>query len=187
MASSTLPQLVVIEGVDGVGKTTLAERLKREYGYRYIYPVPHPFDLIRKEIEILNDVEARFWFYLAGNITLQQELRKILASGTRVVLDRYVYSTMASHRAKGSSVDCIQLSKVPFIAPDLAILLTCAPEVRNKRILGRKLERQEYVDREGSILNATERFLREYPFKIIDTTNLTEEEVFAKAEQLLLD
>lgn len=186
MSALVLPNFVVIEGVDGVGKTTLARRFEKDFGYKYVYPVPSPYDLIRKQVEGLGDVEARFWYYLAGNVTLQRELRKIIASGMRVILDRYIYSTMASHRAMGATVDCIELSKVPYMVPGLAILLTCASQVRNMRIVSRGLETRAYVDREGSILDETERLLRGYSLKVIDTTKLTEEQVFATAQKFLV-
>lgn len=186
MSVFVLPHLVVIEGVDGVGKTTLAKRFRRELGYKYIYSVPGPFETIRKQIEALGDIEARFWYYLAGNVMLQRELKRILASGNRIVLDRYLYSTMASHQAMGATVACVDLSRVPYIVPDLAILLTCAPEVRNKRILSRGLEKEEYLKREGPILDTTEQLLRNFPLQVIDTTNINEEEVFAEVQLLFL-
>jgi len=181
----TLPNFVAIEGVDGVGKTTLARRLEKDFGYKYVYPVPSPYDLIRKQVEGLGDIEARFWYYLAGNVTLQRELKQMIGLGTRVVLDRYIYSTMASHQAMGATVDCVELSKVPYMVPSLAILLTCAPEIRNIRIVSRGLETQVYVNREGSILDETERLLRGYSLKTIDTTELTKEQVFVTAQRLL--
>lgn len=187
MATFKLPSLVVIEGVDGVGKTTLAEKFEKELGYRYLYPVPTPFKSIRKRIEKLGDIEVRFWYYLASNVTLQQVLRRMIASGKRVVLDRYVYSTMASHQAMGATVECVELSKVPHIIPDYAVLLTCSPQVRNARILSRGLEKEEYLQHESPILDETERLLREYPLHVIDTTNLTEEQVFATTKDLLFE
>lgn len=186
MSVLAFPRLVVIEGVDGVGKTTLARRFENDFGYTYVYPVPNPYDLIRKQVEGLGDIEARFWYYLAANMTLQRELRRIIALGVRVILDRYIYSTIASHRAMGASVDCIELSKVPYMIPDIAILLTCESEIRNMRIVSRGPETQAYVNREGFILNKTERFLRGYLPNVIDTTNLTEEQVFAIAQRFFL-
>lgn len=72
MMKSKFPSLVAIEGVDGVGKTTLAKRFEQEFGYKYMYPVPAPLKSIRKRIEKLSNIEVRFWYYLASNVTLQQ-------------------------------------------------------------------------------------------------------------------
>ena len=186
MAILKLPHLVVIEGVDGVGKTTLAKKIEREFGYRYIYPVPDPFKSIRQQVEELGDVEVRFWYYLASNMALQQVLQHMLTEDKKVVLDRYIYSTMASHQAMGATVDCVDLQKVPYVVPDLAILLTCSPEVRNERILSRGIEKKEYVQREGPILDETEHLIKRYNLLEINTTNLTEEQVFAEAKKLIL-
>lgn len=186
MATSGLPSLVVIEGVDGVGKTTLAKKFEKELGYRYVYPVPAPFKSIRNRVEKLGDIEVRFWYYLASNIALQQVLRRMIASGKRVVLDRYLYSTMASHKAMGATVECVDFSKTPHMIPDRGILLTCSSEVRNARILSRGLENHEYLQRQGPVLDETQRLLQGYPLRAIDTSNATEDQVFATAKQFVL-
>lgn len=183
--NAKLPHLVVVESVDGVGKTTLAKKLRDAFGYGYLYPVPNPFAKIRQEVEDLSDMEARFWYYLGSNVALQRELKGLIASGAHIVLDRYVYSTVASHHAMGATVGCVNLSQVPFMTPDVAILLTCATEVRNERIRRRGSESEEYIRRESPILDETERLLLKYPLQVIDTTFLNEDQVFAATRDLL--
>ncbi len=189
MSAGVLPKLVVVEGVDGVGKSTLARRIAQEFGYEYRYPVPKPFSEIREQIDDLRDVNTRFFYYLAGNVALQVKLRAELVAGARVVFDRYVFSTFASHAAMGASLGNLTIAHVPFVQPDLAILLTCDPAVRNARIIARGKERegQRYVTESGHILDETERRLLGFRvFNRIDTTAMTEEEVFAAARRLLL-
>jgi dTMP kinase len=188
MLTGVLPRLVVVEGVDGVGKSTLARRIAQKFGYEYRYPVPKPFSEIRQQIEGLGDVDARFFYYLAGNVALQSKLRAELVAGTRVVFDRYVFSTFASHAAMGASLGGLTVAHVPFMQPDLAILLTCDSAVRNARIIARarESEGQQYVTEFGHILDETERRLLGFQiFHRIDTTTMTEEEVFTAAERLL--
>ncbi len=44
---------VAVEGVDLVGKTTLAERLAKDFGLHYLYTPQPPFTKIRHEVEEL--------------------------------------------------------------------------------------------------------------------------------------
>lgn len=171
---------VVIEGVDGVGKTTLARKLEEECGYYYLYTMPIPFKKIRSELESLQYPDARFFFYLTCVIAFQRELCALLNEGYKVVVDRYVYSTIVMHNAMGVNVECVNIKELPIMTPDISILLTCDSYERNKRILSRGLEKQEYIRTKGPMLDRAQlNFVSlKDVFQIIDTTNKTKDDIF---------
>ena len=52
---SSFPKLVVIEGVDAVGKTTIARMIEEAFGYTYLYTPQEPFSVIRNLVEEMQD------------------------------------------------------------------------------------------------------------------------------------
>jgi len=92
--------LIAIEGLDGTGKSTVACLLaKRLNGVVYATPPPE-FVPIRKALDSSRSLSARFYYYLSSVCYAGAE-----ASGLRehshVILDRYVSSTIACHKALG--------------------------------------------------------------------------------------
>lgn len=112
---TNLPKLVVVEGVDSVGKTTLARRLEAELGYSYLYTPQAPLSTIRGMVEEMGDINTRFFYYLSAVVAVQPQLKEMLASGKRVVIDRYIYSTMAMHSVLGASVESVSMRDLPIL------------------------------------------------------------------------
>lgn len=53
-------KLIVVEGIDGTGKTTLARSLQESLGFRYLYLPQPPFSLVCKEVEIMRQPANAF-------------------------------------------------------------------------------------------------------------------------------
>lgn len=130
---------VSIDGLDGVGKTTLVKNLARYHGG---IATDTPGAVLRP---VLNSVlaglgdhqTARCLFYAASVLVAGQNARELVDSGQFVFMDRYWLSTIAYARARGVSVD---LSAVESIvpAPDLSVLVTCDEVERRRRMANRQ-------------------------------------------------
>lgn len=185
---SLLPKLVVIEGVDAVGKTTIARMLEDALGYTYLYTPQAPFSVIRSLVEEMEDINTRFFYYLTSVIGVQPQLKSMLASGKKVVIDRYVYSTMAMHTVLGAKVQSVNMRELPIIWPNVGILLTTQTDVRIKRMESRAKQptHDKKIERFIKEADEAETIYRSFnDLSEIDTTNLTIDQVFAKSVQLL--
>lgn len=182
------PRLVVIEGTDAVGKTTIARMLEDIYGYTYLYTPQAPFGVIRSLVEEMEDINTRFFYYLASVIGVQPQLNALMSSGKKVVIDRYIYSTIAMHSVLGAKVQSVKMRELPIVWPNVGILLTARRDVRMKRMESRA--KQPTHDKK------IERFVREAEeaevvyrsfgdLAPIDTSDFTIDQVFAKSVQLL--
>ncbi|MBN1585529.1 AAA family ATPase [Candidatus Uhrbacteria bacterium] len=183
-----LPNFVAIEGVDGVGKTTIAQKMVENYGYVYRYTLPEPFGKIRKAVDDLGHPDARFFYYLSCVIGFQRELLSLLVSGERVVVDRYIYSTFVMHEAMGASVNCVDMASLPIVFPDKTILLSCSSEVRNSRILMRGKESQDYIQSKSNEFDRASRYFYEISnqMSVVETTDMNSDEVYRAVSGILI-
>lgn len=186
--NSTLPKLVVIEGVDAVGKTTIARMLEDAFGYMYLYTPQAPFSVIRNLMEEMEDINTRFFYYLASVIGVQPQLKSMLSAGKKVVIDRYVHSTIAMHTVLGAKVQAVVMRELPIEWPDAGILLTAQANVRINRMASRAKQptHDKKIDRFIKEADEAETIYRSFnDLSQIDTTELSIEQVFAVSVQLL--
>lgn len=152
---------IVLEGLSGVGKTTvgklLAIRLNGIYYKTPPYPFPYPFDLIRGHVDQNCGLKARFLFYLSSVIYASAEIKELLKHSP-VVCDRYILTTICFHRAAGLSLE-INYSKPGLAIPDLTVFLTCGEEKRFSRLDSRGWSPN---DRWEEIDTLSEKFEAEY-------------------------
>jgi len=159
---------IVLEGIDGSGKTTQARSLVRRLRGRG-----------RKASFFREPTRGRFGREIkrlaarAGSVTPEEELALFvkdrrdnvernlgpaLRAGRVVVLDRYYFSTMAYQGAKGIDVERIRKMNESFaIAPDLVIILDIDAPAGLARIEGRK-RRDELFEREDYLVRVREIF-----------------------------
>ncbi len=186
--NSTLPKLVVIEGVDAVGKTTIARMLEDTFGYTYLYTPQAPFSVIRSLVEEMEDINTRFFYYLASVIGVQPQLKSMLSSGKKVVIDRYIYSTIAMHTVLGARVQAVVMRELPIVWPNAGILLTAQANVRINRMESRAKQptHDKKIERFIKEADEAEAIYRSFnELSPIDTTDLSIEQVFAVSVQLL--
>jgi dTMP kinase len=161
--------LIVIEGGDGCGKGTQIELLKKELDcVVFKYPTsktPELNEFLEKKKEF--DQREVFYLFLKDIKNEQEEIRRAIASGKTVILDRYVLSTIA-YEKDGISFDEAKdiVLGVDFIKPDLVILMDIDPKVSQERKKKQKtLDRYEadmrYLEkvRENFLKLFKERFL----------------------------
>lgn len=145
-------RLITIEGLDGAGKTTLAEGLARELRARGI-----PVELLRepggvavserirdlvKEPGLRVDPRTEALLYAAARAQLVAEkVRPALEAGTWILLDRFVDSSLAYQgAARGLGVQevaALNRFATGGLVPDRTLLLDLDPAVGRARQAGR--------------------------------------------------
>ncbi len=172
---------LVIEGIDGAGKTTCAKILAEKLNAYYYKTPPGIFEKIRPEIEIFSDPLTRFSFYLASVFYASIEISKIIA-WRPVVCDHYLLSTIAYHRAIGLNLSWVNFSQLPIILPNINFYL----HADENTYLERLKKRYPVIDSALEKNREFQRKVHEEFFRLnvvpIDTTSLSINEV---VEQLL--
>jgi dTMP kinase len=144
-------KLVTIEGLDGAGKTTLAESLAREIDTRGTHvevlrepggaPASERIRELVKDPALALDGAAEALLYAAARAQLVQEsLQPLLAAGALVLLDRFVDSSLA-YQGAGRKLGVGWIRAINQFAtaltPDLTLLLSVSPATGRARSVGR--------------------------------------------------
>lgn len=164
--------LIVFEGIDGAGKTTIAKKLHELFirlgipcvFYEDYEKKDHGFNLIKPFIGDETPIDSSLFFYIASAIYKSQEI-KFLLRDNWVICDRYVYSTLAYHRARGANLNLIPLlKKLPIILPDFYFLLEVDEPLRLKRLaMKQNTEPLDFLPKShGSFFDRIERYLIEH-------------------------
>lgn len=194
-------RFLVIEGCNGVGKSTIVEYLKARLGASTFH-YPPEFVSFRREVHLDESVAPlpRLAYYLAATLHLSDLVRAQLTQ-SHVVCDRYLASPLSLMIAE-SAIEETEACRLiePFLSylcmPDLTLLLTANHAVATARINNRSLETgkltpvaQRMVESEEFFHkreNACRRFaLSLGPVVELDTTNLSPEEMCNSAWSLL--
>jgi dTMP kinase len=160
--------LVVLEGIDGTGKSTQARALLRRLRAAGV-----PAARFREPSRGRWGREIRRLARTAGSVTPEEELelfvkdrrenvernlKPALAAGKVVVLDRYYFSTVAYQGAKGLDPVRIRRLNERFAPrPDLVFILDLDPAGGLARIAGRG-RRDELFEREDYLARVREIF-----------------------------
>lgn len=129
-------KFIAIEGIDGVGKTTCAKLLANKMNAYYYKTPSEIFEKIRAEIEAIKDTRLRFIFYFTAVVYASREINNLLQFQS-VICDRYIYSTVAYHKALGVDMSYINFSQLPIILPDFCFYLYAEENICEMRMLNR--------------------------------------------------
>ena len=159
--------LVVLEGIDGSGKTTQARSLLRRLryrGYKAVFfrePTRGKWGREVKKLaaraDSLTPDEELDLFVRDRRDNVAKNLVPALEAGKVVVLDRYYFSTIAYQGAKGIDTGKIRRMNEAFaVRPDLVVVLDVDARAGLARIRGRKtrdelFEREDYLVRVARI------------------------------------
>jgi dTMP kinase len=126
---------IVLEGIDGSGKSEVATKLAEKMGGIVYATPPERYRQLRRQIDTSSSPERHFEFYREAVFAASTEITGLRAEGKVVVCDRYWLTTVVYHRAGGMEVDDSQF--LSLIQPDLTVLLYVSPEVQRQREKGR--------------------------------------------------
>ena len=155
--------LIVIEGIDGAGKSTQAEilinRLQKR-GFDVVYfrePSGSRWgrEIKRKALspDSITPEEELELFQRDRKENVEKNLRPALERNKIVVLDRYYFSTIAYQGAKGIDEERIKRINEEFaVEPDLVFILDIDPQqglerIKNRRKKDKLFERADYLTR----------------------------------------
>ncbi len=136
--------LVVVEGVDGAGKSSVLRHLAdcckglRDGLVLSREPTDGPHGRRLRESAVTGRLALETELELFLNDRRQHVeglIEPALERGALVLLDRYYFSTAAYQGARGADPDAVLLANEAFAPePDLVLLLDCAPVVTLERI-----------------------------------------------------
>jgi dTMP kinase len=108
---------IVIEGLDGVGKSTIAKALAAEIDAVILTTPGDKFSRIRNELELIykDSPQARQLFYMSTVVTAANDVRELIAKGKNVIVDRYWLSTQVYHHWKVITLSFWILKKVYWL------------------------------------------------------------------------
>lgn len=180
---------IAIEGMDGVGKTSVAKLVSEKIGYQFIEkPLHLLFDekgamenyiKISSYINSKDNKDLKAWFYGLGNIYLINQFKD-----KNIVTDRHLVSNYFwnSNEDNGELFKCL----VNITGkPDLTILIYATPEARLQRILNRDPADPDIqeIDLYSNAYDKMEKFLKcnDMNYVTIDSSELNLEEVTQEA------
>lgn len=150
-------KFIVLEGIDGSGKTTLAHRLIETIGSAEFAfePTDGPIGTVLRSGS-LGDMPpvAEALLFAADRTIHTEEIKKILDSGRWVICDRYLGSTVAYQSATlGDVADTdwlLNMQCKSVIKPDATFLLDIDPDVALARVDSRgealsRFEKSDYL------------------------------------------
>jgi dTMP kinase len=183
--------LITIEGLDGAGKSTLAEGLRGELSTRglavELLREPGGVRVSERIRELVKDpalevcAQAEALLYAAARAQLVHErLRPLLAEGALVLLDRFVDSSLAYQGAgRGLGMDqvrAINMLATAGLTPDRTLLLRL-PAATGRARQDTRAQTPDRLEREGeafftTIAEAYEQLARAEPnrIRVLDAT-----------------
>jgi thymidylate kinase len=194
-------KFLVIEGCNGVGKSTIVEYLSGRVGASTFH-YPPEFVSFRRDVRLDKCLAPlpRLIYYLAATLHLSDLVRAQLTQ-SHVVCDRYLASPLSLMIGE-SAIEETEARRLtePFESylcmPDLTLLLTAEHAVASARIHNRLLKSgmltpvaRRMIESEDFFhkrQDASRRFaMRLGPLMELDTTNLSAEEMCNSAWSLL--
>lgn len=132
---------IVLEGVDGSGKTTMARKLVENLGAMG-YRVSYTYEPTDSEIVTVMKTKYKAYrdpfvdaltFALDRLVHVKSKIKPLLDEGYVVISDRYFYSSVAYQAACGAPMEWVIEVNKWAPRPDLAIYLDIDPDIALRR------------------------------------------------------
>lgn len=194
MNKSSNKIIIAFEGVDGVGKTTLATKLAELNNYFYIKcPFEDAADVKNfYEVRFNQYPSSRFFYYLSS---VWEVYSYIINNNSHQIflVDRYILSTRIYHKVLFKKLNLIEeyqnlICSSPFPPePFLNIVFTADRKTRLERIKNRRkkcLTTDIFIEDDQNLLDEVQNeYLMQNNICVIDTTNKSIEEILAKCDK----
>lgn len=176
---------VTLDGVDGVGKTTVAKLLAADGSFQYYKSPSGPFAQLRNEVDAHATPLERYCFYHLATQFDSIQISRLLQVDS-IVCDRYIASTAAYHIAMDARIRVIH-NDAGLLKPHFAFLLGARSEIRDQRILERKKMLSD-VRLEGNsiLLDRIAEIFASLGLIHIDTSDMTAEEVAKTIRDIII-
>jgi len=139
-----MKKFIVLEGIDGTGKTTLAKLLSKELDCYYYKTPSAPFSEIRNYVDNIDNCQARFFFYFTNILFTSIEIQELLKTN-HVICDRYYFSTFSYHYALNQNFKNLGFENIleNILEPDIVFYLKADFDTRINRICQREKINQQ--------------------------------------------
>jgi thymidylate kinase len=165
---------ITVDGVDGVGKTTVSKLLAKKLNGIYYKSPSNQFLQTRQKVENPINVFGRYCFYRLATQNDSENI-KILLESNHVVCDRYIASTFAYHFVMDNDITIIHNEK-NLLKPDFALLLTANSDTRNSRIINRN-ESKNWIEENSSLLDNIQNVFSSLELTEFKTDSLKPDEI----------
>lgn len=181
-------KLIVFEGTDGAGKTTLInltyKYLKDKYPEKEIILLKQPTDEARNsrlfQKMMFDENHENINYRAVQLLTLSDRVQHnheviipTLKEGKIIICDRYIYTSIANMKARNyRNENWFYQAAKEIIKPDISFLAFVEPEIAISRIKAREEEKDRYLD-ESLLHRVTNEFLLlalQENLKVIDSS-----------------
>lgn len=176
-------KLIIVEGIDGSGKSELIKRLMETHGKSALF-THEPWDRpLAEKYKHKSPEEQSYYFAMDRFRHLKHVVIPALNEGLNVICDRYVYSNYAYQMYHGCGIDFIDRLQPPnIIWPDCVIHFNCDPEIAAERSEETNIERLQVIQ---GLYKTVYALKTESPVYCIDTTYMSIEMIFDEVEAIL--
>ena len=177
---------IVLDGLDCVGKSTIAKLLAEKLKGVYYSTPPEPFLAECRQIDkhgvIFN--EERFKFFVDTVIYSSREIEKIVAGNTTTIVDRWIWTTLAYHFAANPALykkyaNIWHNILTPLYPSNLSILIHINDEqIWRKRMTKREPSKcDNIILRDHKLRTDISRLFLEFnpDFKLVDNSGSVED------------
>lgn len=176
---------ISLDGVDGVGKTTVSKILAIDESFRYHKSPTGPFAQLRKEVDAHASPLERYCFYRLATQFDSVQISQLLKTSS-VVCDRYIASTAAYHIAMDARIRVIH-NNAGLLKPHFAFLLGARSEIRDKRILERARVLSDLkLEGNSALLDRIAEIFMSFGLLYVDTSDMTAEEVAITIKRIIV-
>lgn len=164
--------LIVIEGIDGAGKTTQTKilcKMLQKNGYPTVCfhePTDGKWGLKIRDLAIngrhKTSPEEEMNFFIQDRVEdVEENIRPALKDKKVVIMDRYYFSNIAYQSARGLDPKIIEEKNVKIAPkPNLLIILDLTPQASLKRIKEKRNGKPNHFERTKHLKKVRETFLK---------------------------
>ncbi|MGL5711379.1 MAG: dTMP kinase [Paraclostridium sp.] len=184
------PVFITIEGIDGVGKTTLIEHLKNAYVHKVVFIKSLSDSFYAKEAKKMLKNDTNFNTTLFMNLCLldiaylsKTVVIPALKAGKTVVCDRWYHSTysyyvgFSENQSQSISLISTFINSLKLAKPDIIYLLNCPIDIAANRMRERNQTDafEKNIDKLKSVQQIYQILSIDPKFRMLDASKSTEE------------